>query len=79
MAKGGIMIYKAEPKDANLLVVVAVEGYAQRHNMPGKDVFELFKQYEINTAIRECYSTLHTEDLEETIGFAEDLLKRKMA
>ncbi|GHV39078.1 hypothetical protein AGMMS49546_10530 [Spirochaetia bacterium] len=72
------MIYKDEPKDANLLVVVAVEGYAQRHNMKEKDVFEQFKRYEINIAIRECYSTLHTQDLEETIGFAEDVLKRRM-
>jgi hypothetical protein len=72
------MIYKDEPKDENLLVVIAVEGYAQRHNMKEKDVFELFKQYEINMAIRECYSTLHTQALEETIDFSEDVLKRRM-
>jgi hypothetical protein len=73
------MIYYDEPHDANLLVVVAVEGYAQRHNMQEKDVFDLFKKYEINKLIRKHYNTLHTQDLEETIGFAEDVLKRKMS
>jgi hypothetical protein len=72
------MIYENEPKDANLLVVVAVESYAQRHNMQEKAVFDLFKQYGVNTLIRKHYNVLHTQDLEETIGFAEDVLKRKM-
>jgi hypothetical protein len=67
------MIYKDEPSDANLLVIVAVEGYAEAHNMREKEVFDLFKRYEINALIRKHHNALHTQPLEETIGFAEDV------
>ena len=65
-------------RDQNLMVVVAVEEYAARHNMKTGEAFRLFRQYEINTLIRRHYGVLHTQALEENGYFAEDILKRKM-
>jgi hypothetical protein len=71
------MIYKDEATDENLGIVVAVEGYAQRHNMREKDVFALFKKYEINKMLRSAWSVLHTQALEESIEYVEDVLSWK--
>jgi hypothetical protein len=71
------MIYKDEPKDQNLSIIVAVEGYAQRHNMSEKNVFELMKKYEINTMLRSAWDVLHTQALEESINYVEDVLAWK--
>jgi len=64
-------------RDENLLVVVAVEEYSRRHNMPAKDVFRLFMKNDVIKSIRQCYNTLHTQDLYESVEFAEDIIKRK--
>jgi hypothetical protein len=61
-------------RDQNLMLVYAVEGYSQRHDMLEKDVFSLFKKYGIHTLIRQNYNTLHTQDIDESISFAEDML-----
>ncbi|GMO38147.1 MAG: hypothetical protein Ta2B_17870 [Termitinemataceae bacterium] len=71
------MIYKDEPKDANLLVIVAVEGYAQRHNMSEKEVFALMQKYEINSMLRSAWDVLHTQAIEESIDYVEDVLAWK--
>ena len=63
--------------DQNLMLVYAVEGYSQRHNLPEKDVISLFQKYGINNLIRKNYNTLHTQDLDESISFAEDVLSWK--
>lgn len=62
--------------DANLLVVTAVEGYAQNHNISESDVYEEFVKYKIISLIREQYEVLHTQPLEETVNFVEDVMKR---
>ncbi len=62
--------------DANLLVVSAVEGYAQNHNMAESDVFAEFSKFSIIPLIREQYEALHTQSLEETVGFVEDVMAR---
>ena len=61
-------------RDQNLMLVYAVEGYSQRHNVPEKDVIALFRKYGINRLIRKNYNALHTQDLDESISFAEDVL-----
>jgi len=42
-----MVTFKEKPKavehDKNLMLVYAVEGYSQRHNLPEKDVLALFK------------------------------------
>jgi len=61
----------------NLLVVAAVEEYARRHRMTANETLKLFLKYGITESIRQCYETLHTQDLYESASFAEDILKRK--
>ncbi len=62
--------------DANLLVVTAVEGYAQNHNMTENEVFAEFSKFNIIPLIREQYAALHTQPLEETVDFVEDVMAR---
>ena len=66
-------------RDQNLMVVYAVEGYAQRYNLPEKKVMALFKNHGIIQLIRQHYNTLHTQDLDEVITFAEDILSWKQS
>ena len=66
-------------RDQNLMLVYAVEGYSQRHNVPEKDVIILFRKYGINQLIRKNYNALHTQDLDESISFAEDVLSWKQS
>ena len=64
-------------RDQNLMVVFAVEGYSQRHNLPERDVITLFEKHGISNLIRKNYNALHTQDLDESISFAEDVLRWK--
>ncbi|MCL2793592.1 MAG: DUF3791 domain-containing protein [Spirochaetaceae bacterium] len=61
-------------RDQNLMIVYAVEGYSQRHNISEKDVITLFLKHGVNHLIRKNYDALHTQDLDESIFFAEDVL-----
>jgi len=65
--------------DENLFVVFAVEEYARRHKISAFDTLGLFMKYGITESIRQCYDTLHTQDIYECVSFAEDILKRKSA
>jgi uncharacterized protein (DUF433 family) len=65
--------------DENLLVVFAVEEYSRRHGISAHDTLALFLQYGITESIRQCYETLHTQDIYECVSFAEDIVKRKSA
>jgi hypothetical protein len=64
-------------RDKNLLVVCAVEGYAHRHNMKTSETLKLFREYGVTDAIRQCYGTLHTQDIDETVYFAEDYIEAR--
>ena len=64
-------------RDQNLMLVYAVEGYSYRHNLPEKDVITLFRKHGINQLIRKNYNALHTQDMDESIAFAEDVLACK--
>ena len=63
--------------DKNLLVVVAVEEYAKRHKIPTHEALDIFLKFDITESIRQCYETLHTQDIYESLSFAEDILARK--
>ena len=65
--------------DENLLVVFAVEEYARRHKISAYETLSLFLKLGITESIRQCYDTLHTQDIYECVSFAEDILKRKTA
>ena len=64
-------------RDENLMIVIAVEQYAKKFNMSTADTFEIFRQYGINNLIRKHYNALHTQPLDESFYFAEDIIKRK--
>ena len=64
--------------EQNLMIVYAVEGYSQRHNLPEKEVLALFRKNGINRLIRKNYNALHTHGLDESISFAEDVLAWKL-
>jgi hypothetical protein len=71
-------MFTSREHDQNLMLVYAVEGYSQRHGLPEKDVLALFQKHGINQLIRDNYNALHTQDLDESISFAEDVLSWKL-
>jgi len=64
-------------RDENLMLVSAVERYAQKHRIPTASSFDIFKKYGINTLIRKHYNALHTQPLDESYYFAEDIINRQ--
>ncbi len=64
-------------RDMNLMVVEAIEGYAYNHKLNAKEVFELFAKKGIIPLLRSQYLALHTQSLEESIFFVEDVLRRE--
>jgi hypothetical protein len=65
--------------EKNLLVVFAVEEYARKNKIPAHEALQLFLKFGITESIRQCYATLHTQDIYESVSFAEDILERKNA
>lgn len=65
-------------QNMNLLVVEAIEGYAYNHKLKPAEVLELFSRKGILTLLRSQYEALHTQSLEESIYFVEDVLRRKL-
>jgi len=61
-------------RDKNLMFVYAVEGYSHRHKISEQEVFILFRKHGINQLLCKNYNALHTQDLDECISFAEDVI-----
>lgn len=70
------MYMSQDEMDTNLLIVTAVEGYAQNHQMSESEVYADFVKYKIISLIRNQYEALHTQSLEETVNFVEDVMSR---
>ena len=66
-----------QQRDENLMLVAAVEQYAQKYDISTASSFALFRKYGVNTLIRNHYNALHTQPLAESFHFAEDIIKRK--
>ena len=64
-------------RDENLMLVAAVERYAQKYRIPTAASFDIFRKYDINRLIRKHYNALHTQPLDESFYFAEDIINRK--
>ena len=64
--------------DANLLVVIAVDGYARRHNVSAAEAYACLSEKGIPRVIRENYDSLHMLDPFEVVDFVEDVLKREV-
>ena len=60
----------------NLIVVAAVDYYADRHRLSRVDALDLFLRWNLPQILRDHYDVLHTHDLFEGGRFAEDYLKR---
>ena len=63
-------------RDENLLVVAAVEGYSRRHRVPARETIEMFLRVGLLQRIRDNYPVLHTQSLDESVEFVEDVLAR---
>jgi len=61
-------------RDANLLVVAAVQGYSLKHGIPASKTAELFFRKGLFDIIRSNYEVLHTQSLDTSASFAEDVL-----
>ena len=59
------------------MLVAAVEEYSHKYNLAPRDTLVLFMQNNIHTLIRKNYGALHTQSLDESFYFAEDVLARK--
>ena len=66
-----------QQRDENLMLVAAVEQYAQKYGIPTIESLMIFRQYDITSLIRQHYNALHTQSLEESFYFADDIIKRK--
>ena len=44
-----------------------VEGYARKHSMDEKTVFEIFHKFNLLHLLRSQYEVLHTQDLDESV------------
>jgi hypothetical protein len=63
-----------EAHEKNLMLVYATEGYAKRHLLTEQETWLLFEKHQIPDAIRKFYNVLHTQDLDEVVFFAEDII-----
>jgi hypothetical protein len=70
--------FMLQQRDENLMLVSAVELYADKYNMPTVVALNLFEKHGVNTLIRHHYNALHTQSLDESFYFAEDVLKQKL-
>jgi hypothetical protein len=61
----------------NLIVVAAIDRYADTHGISNLEAFELFKRFKVLELLRDNYDTLHTQGLFEGASFADDYIARK--
>ncbi|MDR0537451.1 MAG: DUF3791 domain-containing protein [Tannerellaceae bacterium] len=66
-----------QQKDENLMIIVAAEQYAMKYGISTSEAFELLRENEIHTLIRKHYNALHTQPLDESLYFADNVLKQR--
>ena len=66
-----------EENDKNLLIIEALEGFAFNHNISSSEALIIFQKYNLIDLIRSQYDVLHTQSLEESIKFVEDVVRIK--
>jgi hypothetical protein len=59
------------------MVVAAVEGYSMKYGIEGRAAYELFQKHDLINLLRSSYAVLHTQSLDESFRFAEDVLARQ--
>jgi hypothetical protein len=63
-------------KEQNLMIVAAVDGYAYKHGITASEALSIFRRHDIFSRLRNNYETLHTQSLDESAAFAEDVIAR---
>jgi hypothetical protein len=63
-------------KGKNLIVVAALDKFAEMHGISNIEAFELFRRYDLFKVLRNNYCTLHTQGLFEGAFFADDYIAR---
>ncbi|MDR2610300.1 MAG: DUF3791 domain-containing protein [Clostridiales Family XIII bacterium] len=63
----------------NLIVVAALDRYADMHGISNLKAFEIFRRYGLLELLRDNYETLHTQDIFEGALFADDYITRNSA
>jgi hypothetical protein len=66
-------------REKNLIVVAAIDRYADIHGISNIEAFKIFKHYDLLKILRDNYATLHTQGLFEGAMFADDYIARKSA
>lgn len=61
----------------NLMIIEAAEGFAYNHNISSSEALDTFNKYNILKLMRSQYDVLHTQSLEESVNFIEDVIRRK--
>jgi len=59
------------------MLVAAVEEYSHEYGLAPHDTLALFMREDIHNLIRKHYGALHTQSLDESFRFAEDILARR--
>ncbi len=63
-------------REQNLIIVAALDRFAEKKGMSLYDTAVLFKEYGLFDLLRENYEVLHTQDIFEGASFASDYLDR---
>jgi hypothetical protein len=66
-------------REKNLIIVAAIDQYADVHGISNLEAFELFNRFGLLKLLRDNYDTLHTQGLFEGAMFAEDYIARNSA
>ena len=64
-------------RNENLIIVAAVDRYASMHGIGVVEAFDLFKEYDLFSILRENYGALHTQGIFEGASFADDYISRQ--
>jgi hypothetical protein len=63
-------------REKNLIIVAALDRYADMYEIGVLDAFDIFKRYGLLDILRDNYGTLHTQGLFEGASFADDYIAR---
>jgi hypothetical protein len=71
----GVVMTRTD-REKNLIIVAAIDRYADIHGISNLEAFNLFQRYGLLKLLRDHYDTLHTQGLFEGALFAEDYIAR---
>ena len=63
-------------REQNLMVVAALDRFAEQEGLSLHDSVRIFRQYGIFDLLRDNYEALHTQGLYEGANFASDYIAR---